>query len=372
MTEERPDRAEEAFRAAFATQADELAVTGADTTAWAEAARRTTRRRRLPAAVAAAVVAVLGGTLLAVDVLAEPGGPAPAEAPVVEAERVDGAIAPRDGWRWVERGDVGVQVPEEWADESLMCGSAWNGGPPAVATVGAQDYATVADCVMTFGREDLDTDPVTDAAFPEVEVALWRTILIVDDADVVYEDEHPMEFRVPDGTYTYDGWTLRRTTHGQTRVTLLSDEAHEEVATEVLASVVVDDVSPSGCRAVEEFGQERRHDLPDGALVPAATACGYATRFRGSGDHQVHDLEATRRLDADGAAGLVDALRAAPPLAEGPPCGLSGELSYLQVVRLFPADGVRELEVVVRDCAVEVDGTWRAVTDEVASFLVRP
>ncbi|WP_028472233.1 hypothetical protein [Nocardioides alkalitolerans] len=373
MTEDRTDRAEEAFRAAFAEQADDLSVTGADTTAWAEAARCTTRRRRLPVAVAAAVVAVLGGTLLVVDVLAEPGGPAPAEAPVVETERVDGAIAPRDGWRWVERGGVAVQVPEGWAQESLMCGGAWTGGAPAVASVGADDYATLADCMGRPGRDSLGTDAVTEEAFPPVAVSLWRTILIIEDAGTVYDGDRQDAVEVPDGTYTYEGWTLDRTTYGGTRVTLLSDEEHEELATEVLASVVVDDLSPSGCRAIEEFGQERHPASETDTVARAATVCGYGAFPRKSGDEPVHGLEASRRLDAGAAAGLTAALRSAPLLPEDPAlCEYRLDVPYVQLVRLFGDDDVRELEVAVYDCAVQFDGTWRTLTDEVASFLVRP
>ncbi|HEY1133577.1 MAG TPA: hypothetical protein VGE77_03315, partial [Nocardioides sp.] len=289
--------------------------------------------------------------------------------PWEDPPRVDGVVQVRDGWRWVERGTVGVQVPVEWVDESLTCGGAWDGGPPAVASVGTHDYAVSADCMVPPGRDPLVADPVTDEAFPPYPPEMWRTILIIEDEATVYEGGDSA-VQVPDGTYTYDGWTLRRVTHGGTRVSLLSDTAHEDVALEVLGSLVVGDVTPAGCRATEEFGQERDQALPPDRAVLAATVCGYEPILQNLGAPPVHRLEVSRSLDEGEAAALLSALRVAPALPAVPdPCAHRDAVSYVQLLRFFVDGAVSESEVAVYDCAVEVDGTWRVLTDEVASHL---
>lgn len=330
-----------------------------------------TPRGRVVLGAAAAVMALVGGTVLAVELTAGDRAPA-AQADAEEtAERVDGAIAPRDGWRWIERGSLAVQVPEEWESVSLTCGFAWVGGAPAVASAGRGDYAVSADCMTPPGREALGTDPVTDAAFPPVPEDLWRTILIVEDADVEYEGTYG-EPPVPDGTYTYDGWTLTRTTYDDVRVNLLVEAGDEAAASAVLASVTTGDLSPAGCRRNEEFGQVRDQpgSGPDG--VAAATTCGYYLFADDRGGREVHALEGARRLERAAAVDLAEALEAAPPRATLPEvCEPRFAVSLLQVVRVFQSDGgVREHEVDVTGCAVEVDGTWRALTDDVLSFLV--
>lgn len=130
---------------------------------------------------------------------------------------------------------------------------------------------------------------------------------------------------------------------------------------------------PSGCRGVEELGQERQQALGAGDVVRAATACGYSVFSRESDGGPVHTLEASRRLGADDAAGLVAALGSAPLLPEDPaPCEYRFDVPYVQLVRLFlDDDEVRELEVAVSDCAVQFDGTWRTLTDEVVAYLAR-
>ncbi|WP_447643119.1 hypothetical protein [Nocardioides zeae] len=249
-----------------------------------------TSRGRVVLGAAAAAVALVAGTFLAVELTADAPAPAAQTGAGVPPERVDGAIAPRDGWRWVERGSLAVQVPVGWVDVSLTCGSAWDGGGPAVASAGRTDYAVTADCVTTPGRDALATDPVTDAAFPPVPQELWRTILVVEDADVEHEGTYG-EPPVPDGTYTYDGWTLTRTTHGDVRVNLLVEPGDEAAASVVLASVSTGDLSPAGCRTSEEFGRDRDQpgSGPDG--VAAATTCGYQNAADDRDGRRVHAME---------------------------------------------------------------------------------
>ncbi|GAB3068469.1 hypothetical protein [Nocardioides zeae] len=331
-----------------------------------------TPRGRVVLGAAAAVVALVGGMVLAVELTAsEPGPGAPAAAGAT-AERVDGAIAPRDGWRWIERGSVAVQVPEEWESVSLTCGGAWDGGAPAVASAGRGDYAVTADCMTTPGRDPLASDPVTDAAFPPVAEDLWRTILIVEDANIEYDGSYG-EPPVPDGTYAYDGWTLTRATFGDARVNLLVRPGDEAAASAVLATVATGDLSPSGCRRSEEFGQDRDQPAtgPDG--VAAATTCGYYVFSEDRGGREVHAMQSARRLGQAAAVDLAEALEEAPPRATLPEvCEPQFAVPVLQVVRVFQTDGrVREHEVDVARCAVEVDGTWRALTDDVLSSLAQ-
>jgi hypothetical protein len=320
---------------------------------------------------AAAVVALVGGALMAVELRA---GDAPSSSTEPAAEtRVDGAIAPRDGWRWIERGSVAVQVPEEWAEVSLTCGSAWDGGAPAVANVVLGAYAVVADCARVLDPSDVVADPVTKEAFPPVASTLWRTLLIVEDVDIVHDGDRPSDVDVPDGIYTYAGWTLHRTTYDQVRVTLLHDEEHADVASLVLASLTEGDLSPTGCRPIEDFGQQRHQALAPSDVVRAGTVCGY-TPYPGPRDEpRVYGLLASRRLDTAGASTLVAGLGSAPALPADPgPCAYRDDLAYVQLVRFFLADGgARELEVPVIDCAVQFDGTWRFLSDDVESFVAR-
>lgn len=333
--------------------------------------RPRTSRGRVALGAAAAVVALVAGTFLAVELTADAPAPAAQTGAGVPPERVDGAIAPRDGWRWVERGGVAVQVPEDWESVSLTCGGAWDGGAPAVASPGRLDYAVTADCVTVRVRDALATDPVTDAAFPPVPQELWRTILIVEDADIEYDGSYG-EPPVPDGTYTYGGWTLTRATHGDVRVNLLVEPGDEAAASVVLASVSTDDLSPAGCRSSEEFGRDRDQPGSGSDGVAAATTCGYRNVADDRDGRRVYAMEGARRLGQQDAVRLVEALEAAPPRAALPEvCEFSLSRSYLQLVRVFQTDGgVREHEVDVARCAVEVDGTWRALTDDVLGYLV--
>lgn len=321
---------------------------------------------------AAGALALVGAVLVAVQVTA--GDPAPDDRTDAGAmtARVDGAIAPRDGWRWIERGSVAVQVPEEWAEVSLTCGSAWDGGAPAVASVMLGAYAVVADCARVLDPSDVVADPVTKEAFPPVASALWRTLLIVEDVDTVHDGGRPSDVEVPDGTYTYDDWTLHRATYGRLRVTLLHDDAHADVASLVLASLTEGDLSPAGCRAIEAFGQGRRHVLEPGDVVRAGTVCGYTPHPGPRDEPRVYGLLASRRLDTATASTLVAGLSSTPALpAEPEPCAYRDDLAYVQLIRLFLADGgVRELEVPVVDCAAQFDGAWRVLTDDVEHYLV--
>ncbi|GAB3068473.1 hypothetical protein [Nocardioides zeae] len=331
-----------------------------------------TPRGRVVLGAAAGALALVGAVLVAVQVTA--GDPAPDDRTDAGAmtARVDGAIAPRDGWRWIERGSVAVQVPEEWAEVSLTCGSAWDGGAPAVANVMLGAYAVVADCARVLDPSDVVADPVTKEAFPPVASSLWRTLLIVEDVETVHDDDRPSDVDVPDGIYTYAGWTLHRTTYDQVRVTLLHDEEHADVASLVLSSLTEGDLSPSGCRPIEDFGQQRHQALAPGDVVRAGTVCGYTSYPRPRGESRVHGLLASRRLDTDGASTLVAGLSSAPTLPADPePCAYRDDLAYVQLVRLFLTDGgVRELEVPVVDCAVQFDGGWRVLTDDAARYLV--
>ena len=67
---------------------------------------------------------------------------------------------------------------------------------------------------------------------------------------------------VPDGTTTYQGWTLRARTIGDVQVRLLTDAATEDVAEEVLASAQRSEVGALGCDTTSPAQLRPQPDRP--------------------------------------------------------------------------------------------------------------
>lgn len=216
-------RAADAFRSALSRHADEVT---ADVALPTRPAPRRGRWVAAGAALAVAASAVVGFALVDRD----RGG--------------DGALDPTgeppaiaEGWRGVTFRDVTVQVPEEWGDAAAPQ-SDWCVGSPSDPL--GEPYV---DTRLGFGGV-LDIgcpeQPRLPAGFGPDPVEQWVPHLEMYDLAFLQDP-------VPDGSTTYQGWTLRVRTLGDIQLRLLTDASTEDVAEQVLASAEQTEVGALGC-----------------------------------------------------------------------------------------------------------------------------
>jgi hypothetical protein len=236
-------RAADAFRSALSRHADEVT---ADVALPSRPARRPGRWVAAGAALAVAASAVVGFALVDRD-RGSDGGLDPAGEPPAIAE----------GWRGVTFRDVTVQVPEEWGDAAAPQ-SDWCVGSPS-NPLGAPyvDTRLGFGGVLDIGCEEQRGLP---AGFGPDPVEQWVPHLKMYDTATLVDP-------VPDGSTTYEGWTMRVRTLGDVQVRLLTDASTEDVADEVLASAEQTEVGALGC---ETTSPAQEPVLPDDPASPPA------------------------------------------------------------------------------------------------------
>lgn len=282
----RDTRAEQAFRAAFAREADHL-----------EAPPRPVvrRRRRWPVLAAAAAVLVLVGGAGWVATHDQDAGPAPA---VDEVAPFDGLPAADPGWRWFVHRDLAVQVPKTWDwGLSPACPDEAGGRSPYVA----QDETGRVFDLLPCTTHDPDAPDGFDGAGPAARTPHVTFV----DLDAFTSEE------IADGTVTDRGWTLTARTLGSVQVRVLADGATSDQATRIVDTVRRTDVDQIGCpsRSVADRRGFQRPPAPtDLTRVEGVSSVAVCHYRRGDAP----GLIGSRLLVGPEAAELVAAIVAAP------------------------------------------------------------
>lgn len=320
------DRAEQAFRDAFAEHADvELGAV--------ESRRR--RRGPLPWLAAAVVVLVALGVpmwlLLGGDRgdVATPATTTTAPATSEQHEpTLSGLPVPKDGWRWVSRFDLAVQVPEDWGYSrySWMVGVYCADGQPSPPVVPERPFVSTPPGVI----------PAIQC--PPIEPEWVQTHL----------DWYP-DPATPDGITEVMPRKVGTTT---VAVTLTADPTEEErtLAQEVVDSAVVFERDQAGCTPTSpidglEARPEPSWDVSDAGAVLALGLCRYDDLTAGT-------LTGSRLVEGAAAAALVEAIAAAPEGTSGDPsqCAAGyGERSGV-VLHVLGSDGIRDIFFRVDGC----------------------
>jgi hypothetical protein len=289
-----PDRAELAFRDAFTRYADDLEP---------RSLAAPVRRRRWPATVAAAAaVVVLVGVTFAVagdrdrdEVAGTPttSGSSASETPTPSPSTSSVPL------RNVTYRGVSVDVPAGWVDSYIPEDSGCAYAPePFVAT---SQPAMVSGFPLCLPADPVPSPP---KGFPRARPAEWvPNVQLLDVTGAV----EPM----PDGSRTYEGWTLTRRTVGDVVVQTLVDAGSAALAQDVLASSREVAVDANGCRSSSPV-QEAAAVRPPAFDVTRVQATSIVVCLYGRGDPTRPGMLASRRLEGAEAQEVLTAIRTAP------------------------------------------------------------
>lgn len=336
------DRAEQAFREAFAEQA-RIPLGGV--------APRRPRRGPLPWLAAAAVVLVaLGVPLwLLLDGDGDVALPATTTSPSATGEQprptLSGLPAPEEGWKWVSRHDVAVQVPEEWRyDDYAWSASSWciNGKSepdvPEAPFVSSPSGAVAAIACPELRPEwvqmHLEWMPVgVESGTPLTE----QVSAVVGDTEVV--------------------------------VTLTAEPTDQDraLAGTITGSAVILERDAAGCVPVSPIADIDARPVPAWDVTEADEVSEVGLcRYQEQGDDSL--LMGSRLLVDDEAAAFVRALAVAPEGVGGEPDGcIEGyQETAGVVVHVLDASGVRDVFLRVDGCRLlgADDGTTRRLLTE--------
>lgn len=360
--EDENGRAADAFRGALARQAEGVAP---------DVALPQRPDRRAGRWVAAAAVAAV-----AASVVVALGLPDRADRPGRDA--LDPAVEPpavAEGRRGVTFRDVTVQVPEDWGDASAP-GPDWCADVPRDPVTGPYvDLRGSGGPVLSIGCLQQDSVPAGFGPDPEDQ---W--IPHVRMVDLTQDDPEA----IPDGTTTYEGWTLRARTLGDVQVRLLTDASTEDIGDEVLASAQRGEVGALGCDTTapaQDQPQEGRPVVPsegdldavDPGDVEGLLVCQY-DRVGST----LPGLRAERLADAATGRAWLGAILAAPRRA-GPDqpenCLDPWESGMTLVVHPLDVDGARLATAYVAYDACAGNGvrdattTWELTRDTCAALF---
>ncbi|MHA6512602.1 hypothetical protein [Tessaracoccus sp. Z1128] len=241
---------------------------------------------------------------------------------------VSGLPAPEDGWRWVSRGDVAAQVPEEW---------------------GYSDYAWVPWCLGATPEPvppagpfvSTPAGPVAAIACPEFQAGWVQTYLGF--ADPALEPS------------TLTPVLSRTVADVDVRVTLRQDAPDDERATaqKILDSAVEFERDAAGCTPHAPFST--LDDRPEAWDVSSATGVvevGLCRHLDSASEGDRPNLSASRVVAGEEAAGLVAAIAAAPEGASGNPDECISDFDQRSglVLRVLDATGLHDVYLRVDGC----------------------
>lgn len=294
MIEPTDERAEHAFRRAFADRAGEAEAREL------QVPHGRSRRTGLIAglAAAAAVVAVVVPVVL----LAGDGGKEPSDGLATE---------PAAGMRWAGYRGIEVQVPQDWgygySPERPDCiepdrPGEWDGDVPGIPYVEIEQKGRPVRAI------GCTPDPAVRGPeeFGQLPVALWQPYVRFSDPD---------EFGAADGEWEHAGWRLTARTVDDVRISVLSGPKGEaDLADRVFASVRQVDVDANGCATTSPV-QAAQFSRPD-AVVPAADEVDAVAvcKYERTGT-DAPGLIGARRIEGREAQDLVQAIHAAPAAA---------------------------------------------------------
>ncbi|GAB3818848.1 hypothetical protein GCM10028820_21880 [Tessaracoccus terricola] len=335
------DRAEQAFRDAFEEQADvPLGTVGPP------------RRHRRPIQWLAAAAVVLVGLGVPLWLLLDGNGdialPADTTSPPVVEETeptLSGLPAPQDGWKWVSRYDVAVQVPEAWA----YSGYAW---------------ASSAWCIDAKSEPDVPEAPFVSSpqgVVAAIDCGEFRPEWVQMHLDWLRsgaEPGAPLTEQVSSAV-------------GDTEVvvTLTSDPSDEDrvLAEEITGSAVTFERDLAGCTPGSPITDIDARPSPAWEVAQAEAVleiglCRYEERAGGS------LLVGSRLLVGEHASAFAAAAAAAPEGTGGDPdtCIEGYGATSGVVVHVLDASGVHDLFLRVDGCRLlgSDDGTTRRLLTE--------
>lgn len=362
MTDQQPDRAEQAFRDALAQRADEpdfhpLTVP--------------TRQRRpgwmRPVAAAAAVVVVAGvGFTAARFLTGVPGsgvGTAagvPAATVAAEGEvdrRQPEAAPPPQSWRQVSFGNVIVGVPDTWGDD-FSPGGDWcssRASHPSRPFVNKARTHRAENAILCEG-------PITAGQLQTHLLLQWTVAA-----------GPRLPYQLP------TGWKVSWASFSEVTVGVVHPDDQQPLADQILGSVTEVTVDHNGCPVHSDiqssaFGQPDQAEGIGGlASADKVVVCQYdVTRGSSPG------LSASRIVHGNQANQILIAIKAAP-LGGGPDdrsqCIGDGPDSTAVVVRITSGETTREVYVYYTSCTHNgfFDGTEaRALTAAACQPLIAP
>lgn len=337
------DRAEQAFRDAFTEQAD------------VPLGMVEPRRRRGPLPWLAAAAVVLVGLGVPLWLLLDGGGEValPADTtspPVVETEpTLSGLPAPQEGWKWVSRYDVAVQVPQEW-DYS---GYAW---------------ASSAWCINAESEPEVPEAPFVSSptgAVAAIYCGEFRPEWVQMHLDWLPADVDP-------GLALTDQVSA---TVGETDVvvTLTADPSDQdrELAEKITGSAIIFERDTAGCSPNSPITDLDARPVPSWDItqvedVLAVGLCRYEDRAHFGEPGSL--LMGSGLLEGDEAEAFVRAAIAAPEGAGGDPdtCIEGYGVTSGVVVHVLDSSGVHDLFLRVDGCRLlgSDDGTTRRLLTE--------
>ncbi|HTW17325.1 MAG TPA: hypothetical protein VMF51_19515 [Nocardioides sp.] len=298
MTE---DRAEQAFRDAFAQHADDLVTPGLS------AVRR---RRRWPVVAAAVAVLALVGGVGIVAALREDPVTRPANEPAPAPEKADVLPAAPDGWRWATWRDLAVQVPASWRDGGEPKGD-WCADRPSLPVSHAGPYVSRGNSTVTLAIGCGPEEEPAPEVFGPAPLRLMQPHLTLTEAG-----------EMPDGDTSHRGWVASLHTVGGVQLRLYLDDtdpASARIARRVHASTRTFSTDDHGCDVTSPVQAEapvrpaEAFDVATVARVDSISVCQY-DRLRGL---DAPALMGSRRVEGSEADALLAAIQAAP-LGGGP------------------------------------------------------
>jgi len=297
------DRAEQAFRDAFAQHAEDRVTP-----------RLPVVRRRRRWSVVAAVVAVLalvgGGGIVAA--LQEDPVTRPANEPAPGPESTDVLPAAPDGWRWATWHDVAVQVPASWRDggepKEDWCAD-WSGLPKSDVRPGP--YVSRPVPMVTLSIACHAEDEGVPEVFGPAPLRMMRPHLTLAEPGAL-----------SDGETSHRGWSASLRTFGDIQLRLYladADPASARIARRVHASTRTFSTDDHGCDVTSPVQAEapvrpaEAFDVATVARVDSISVCQY-DRLLGL---DAPALMGSRRVEGAEADALLAAIQAAP-LGGGP------------------------------------------------------
>lgn len=311
------DRAEQALRDAFAEHG-------------AEPIQPVRPRRRFDMrwAVAAVIVLLVLAVPIALyqqnrgDSHAEPVADQPSPSPA----ELSGLAAPKQGWKWVSRGDVAVQVPETWGFSDYLR-SDWCVGDAEGPTMPEGPYVAINP-----GAVDLIACPDVGPEFVRMHVA----------------------FSAPTDDRTTTETLMRAVGSSGVWVVLELDATEQDraLAEEILATAVTFERDFAGCAPHVPFASaDDRPDPWDIRTATGVSSVGVCRYTDNSYATENPNLEGSRLLNSEESVALVAAMAEAPEGVSGDPDGCSAGFEERAGVVLRVAD-----ESGVHDVYLRVDG----------------
>lgn len=262
----------------------------------------------------------------------QPPSQDPTSDPPPATATLSGLPAPKEGWKWVSRYGVAVQVPDEWN---------FGHHPKSQWCVGASEE----------GVPNLPDEPFV------VSPQWVSTAVACAEMDPKYEQMH-LDWDVPRAPLDAVTEVVQRELGGVLVHVVLTDEPSDEeraLADEILSTAVTAERDHAGCAPTAPFGGYGQRPEPwdlanaDG-VVEQPIEVGLCRYLPGWGD-KTSMLVASRLLDAEEGSALLTKISQAPEgLHSDDSCLPEAYENDAFVIRVLDANGTHEVFVRLSGC----------------------